>query len=448
MRDPMQGRGMSGFTAAALLSFALLSGCADRAPTSPDAGIQAFAGDLANSHTAAFTSGSPGITTYDPILPASADPFWETTVCRMTPDVGLDASWQKPHSPFVLSGHPWAGAGGSTFLAPWINARNSLGSVGPGGHNWTKYTMSVSGTGQHVVQLLADNCSWIYLDNSLAGVQGVTHAAVGGKYPVTLNGTHVLSFIIFDGGGLAGGKFRLETRQSYIDHGGDPSTLPPPIQLDDTPPSVVANVTGTLGSNGWYTSNVSVTWSVVDGESSVTSTSGCGPSSLTSDTPGAGFTCTATSAGGTASGSVTVKRDATNPDVGFSGNAGTYTVDQTVAISCAASDAMSGLASSTCPGASGDAYSFGVGSHTLSASAEDKAGNTASASTQFTVQVTSGSLCVLVRRWVNQHGIANSMCKQLANGAYGAFRNHVNAQSGKSVTAANAAVLIALSNSL
>jgi hypothetical protein len=64
------------------------------------------------------------------------------------------------------------------------------------------------------------------------------------------------------------------------------------------------------------------------------------------------------------------------------------------------------------------------------------------------VSVTSGSLCTLVRQWVSQHGVANSMCQQLANGAYGAFRNHVSAQSGKFVSAAHASILISLSRSL
>jgi hypothetical protein len=53
-----------------------------------------------------------------------------------------------------------------------------------------------------------------------------------------------------------------------------------------------------------------------------------------------------------------------------------------------------------------------------------------------------------VQRWVSQRGVANSMCQQLRNGAYGAFRNHVSAQSGKFVSAANADILIALSNEL
>jgi Ca2+-binding RTX toxin-like protein len=73
-------------------------------------------------------------------------------------------------------------------------------------------------------------------------------------------------------------------------------------------------VSGTLGKNGFYVSDVTVSWDVRDGESDVFTT-GCDTTTLTSDTAGTTFTCTATSAGGTASKSLTVKRDATAPVV-------------------------------------------------------------------------------------------------------------------------------------
>ena len=90
------------------------------------------------------------------------------------------------------------------------------------------------------------------------------------------------------------------------------ATFPAP---DDTPPFVVPSVTGTLGASGWYTSDVTVAWSVSDPESEVTSTNGCGSVTVTEDTAGTTFTCSATSAGGTASESVTIKRDTTAPTV-------------------------------------------------------------------------------------------------------------------------------------
>lgn len=218
--------------------------------------------------------------------------------------------------------------------------------------------------------------------------------------------------------------------------------------LDNTPPVIAATVSGTLGDNGWHTSSASVTWAVTDAESDITTTSGCGDVSITTDQQATTYTCSATSSGGSASESVTVKRDATVPAVAYTGNAGAYTVDQSVAITCTASDATSGLAATTCVNVSGDAYLFGVGTSGLSASATDNAGNLGGASTSFTVSVTPASLCNLVRRWVDQKGVVNSLCQQLSNGAYDAFRHRVRAQSGTLIPADKAELLINLSNEL
>ncbi|MHB1096505.1 MAG: thrombospondin type 3 repeat-containing protein [Gemmatimonadaceae bacterium] len=79
----------------------------------------------------------------------------------------------------------------------------------------------------------------------------------------------------------------------------------------------------------------------------------------------------------------------------------------------------------------GDAYRLRVGSHTLSASATDNAGNQRAASTSFTVTVNSGNICELVKRWVSNAGVANSMCVKLRQGSYGAFRNKLSAQGGR-----------------
>ena len=45
---------------------------------------------------------------------------------------------------------------------------------------------------------------------------------------------------------------------------------------DTTPPIIVPTVTGTLGNNGWYVSDIDVSWTVTDPDSPVT-TSGCDP---------------------------------------------------------------------------------------------------------------------------------------------------------------------------
>jgi hypothetical protein len=80
---------------------------------------------------------------------------------------------------------------------------------------------------------------------------------------------------------------------------------------DLTKPVITPTVTGTLGSNGWYISDVSVSWGVADPDSEVTSQVGCHEVTVTSDTAGTTFTCEATSGGGTSTASVIVQRDTT-----------------------------------------------------------------------------------------------------------------------------------------
>jgi uncharacterized repeat protein (TIGR01451 family) len=94
------------------------------------------------------------------------------------------------------------------------------------------------------------------------------------------------------------------------------------------------------------------------------------------------------------------KVDRQAPSVVYTGNGGAYAVDQSVAIACAASDALSGVASSTCKDAVGPAYTFALGANVLSATATDQAGNQAGGSTTFTIQVTLGGLCALTDRFV------------------------------------------------
>lgn len=152
----------------------------------------------------------------------------------------------------------------------------------------------------------------------------------------------------------------------------------PQAPADTTPPSVVATVSGGLGNNGWYTSNVGVTWAVTDEESTAVA-DGCDAQTVNYDTSGVTFTCSATSDGGTATESVTVKRDATAPMISGSrtpaaNGAGWNNTDVAVSFTC--NDGLSGLASCT-----GDTTLSAEGAgQSTTGTATDLAGNTAEAS--------------------------------------------------------------------
>ena len=145
---------------------------------------------------------------------------------------------------------------------------------------------------------------------------------------------------------------------------------------------------------------------------------------------------------------MTIKRDATPPVVTYSGNQGSYSITDTVSIHCSAADALSGLATTTCHDVSGPAWQFGAGTTTLSATATDRAGNVGSGSTAFDVIVTPASLETLIGQLVADNGVANSLVAKIDAGSVAAFDHEVDAQTGKKISAADAALLKQLAAAL
>ena len=159
---------------------------------------------------------------------------------------------------------------------------------------------------------------------------------------------------------------------------GNPAAVSP----DCTAPVVTPTLTGTLGSNGWYTSNVGVSWNVTDPQSPITATTGCVNLVQTTDTAETTYLCSATSVGGTGSNGITVYRDTTSPTGTFSAKtadgapyvAGTWTW-QSVTVTATCTDATSGVAQCPAP------QTFSAdGSATATGQVKDNAGLSASIS--------------------------------------------------------------------
>jgi hypothetical protein len=151
------------------------------------------------------------------------------------------------------------------------------------------------------------------------------------------------------------------------------------LQPDITPPTITPTVSGTLGTDGWYTGDVSLTWSLSDPESVMSSISGCEAVSITQDQAAADYTCSATSRGGMSSETVTIARDATTPATTVTGvtEGATYNLGSVPQAGCSSTDTLSGLATeATFALTGGDPQ--GVGDITATCSgALDAAGNTA-----------------------------------------------------------------------
>jgi hypothetical protein len=199
-----------------------------------------------------------------------------------------------------------------------------------------------------------------------------TLSGVSGQYAVDGIGAQTASCSYTDAGGL--------TAAASVTY----------FIVDPTPPAVTYALTPAApdGDNGWYRSDVDLTWVVSEPESpNSLQTAGCVNQHLTTDQTEQSYNCTATSAGG---GPVTVtaavKRDATAPTgvtfVGGPADGGVYFPNSVPAPgSCTATDATSGLAGCAVTG-----YSTVLGSHQLTATATDNAGNTGTGTASYLVR--------------------------------------------------------------
>jgi hypothetical protein len=229
--------------------------------------------------------------------------------------------------------------------------------------------------------------------------------------------------------------------------------------FDPTPPTVTATVTGTLGANGWYVSNVTVSWTISDPESPITSTSGCGPASLTVDSAGTSIACSATSAGGTSTKTIVIKRDVTPPTLTLVSpppvNAN-QPGGAIVTFTASAIDNVDPSPTVTCVPASGGL--FAPGQTRVTCTATNAAGLSSSGTLTATVigstQQTSNLITVVASLPAPPPGgsLTTKLQQILAYLNSGdlvgacitlkAFVNEVNAQTGKSISAADAAKLI------
>lgn len=225
------------------------------------------------------------------------------------------------------------------------------------------------------------------------------------------------------------------------------------VRIDKTGPSISAARTPAANAAGWNNGDVIVSIACSDTLSGVVSCQG----SQILQNEGAGQSVTGTStdlAGNSTSTTVGgINIDRTAPAITISGNAGTYTVDQTILITCQASDALSGIASTTCPEvASGPATNYvGTSATTITTrttTASDTAGNSTSASTVFSVTVTADGICRLTASLAT----ADDICGKATSiatapnatskvGKLQAFDNFLAAQVGKSIPSDLADVL-------
>jgi hypothetical protein len=166
---------------------------------------------------------------------------------------------------------------------------------------------------------------------------------------------------------------------SYTDGGGLTASASETYNIVDPSAPVIGSTLNPAtpdGLNGWYKSNVSLTWDVTETESpNSLQKTGCLDQTITADQAATTYSCSAMSAGGSAGPeSVTIKRDATAPSITQTSapGSGWYNTNQTVTF--AATDATSGVngATTIVETTSGEGAAVTVNSGAVS----DFAGNT------------------------------------------------------------------------
>ena len=158
--------------------------------------------------------------------------------------------------------------------------------------------------------------------------------------------------------------------------------------FDQTAPIITPIITGTFGTPGWYVGDVTVSWTVADSDTPVTSMVGCTTTTIATDTAGTTLTCSATSDGGTSTLSVVIRRDTTAPVVSVTQPVwgGILAVGATVNAAFSCSDATAGIASCNGTLASGAALDTATtGARVFSVSATDQAGNATTTHVSYTV---------------------------------------------------------------
>ena len=221
---------------------------------------------------------------------------------------------------------------------------------------------------------------------SVIGVDGGTSYAKGSVPSASCdvtdaedgNSTFAATLSLISGPNASDGIGEQTASCSYTDAGGLLASASVTYNIvDPSPPAIgyVLNPASPDGSNGWYTSSVILTWTVTEGESpSSLAKTGCVDQNITTDQAETQYSCSATSAGGSAAQvTVSIKRDGTIPTINgaatpAANSNGWNNTDVTVSFTC--SDNLSGVVSCEADHVLGE----GAG-QSVTGAASDDAGN-------------------------------------------------------------------------
>jgi hypothetical protein len=299
-----------------------------------------------------------------------ADTFWKASLVTGTRnDYGLYSTYSGIGPSIIDVEIPFNGSGESTTYHLWLGSE----------------TVSFQ-------QLVRPVLFWLGPDSGPT-TGGTPFQITGFGFQdgasVTFDGVPATDVLVQDGGTLIAGvtppHFATSTLVVVTNPNGVSSVDPRFFfYFDETPPVVTATVTGTLGTNGWYTSDVVVHWNIVEMDSELFEEP-CANATQTTDVTSTVFSCFASSGGGETTEQIAVKRDATLPSIAIAQpQAQSYRQGQTVAIQFNCSDATSGIASCTANQV-GTLNTTTLGTFSFVVTAVDHAGNISQSSVSYTV---------------------------------------------------------------
>jgi hypothetical protein len=160
---------------------------------------------------------------------------------------------------------------------------------------------------------------------------------------------------------------------------------------DETPPAITITIFGTLGANGWYTSSVTVNWTISEPDGPLTNSNCQLATTLVADTAGTELVCMAESAGGETRIRKTIKIDKTAPAVSVAAERqpdANGWFNRPVTVSFSGTDATAGIESCSSVRYSGpDSANAAV-----AGSCRDNAGNVSRSSFAFRYDATPPSV--------------------------------------------------------
>lgn len=277
---------------------------------------------------------------------------------------GINANGQVTGYSYRASGGPDAFLWSNGVMGDIGNLGGTSGSAGNAinvagqivGTSWT-----TGNAAQH---------AFMYIAGTMVDLNSQVADAIAAKY------TLVNAVAINDNGQIV--------VQGYVNSDTTKNTVS--FLLTPLAPAVTPLVAGTLGKNGWYVSAAKLSWYVTG--TPIPTKSGCGEVTVP-DTTGTTYTCSATNASGSATQSVTVKRDTVAPAVSVKApaNNAIYTVGQKVLAFYSCTDAISGVASCAGTVAAGAAIATSVaGPQAFSVTATDNAGNQATKTVSYIIE--------------------------------------------------------------